>query len=108
MKPTLTAPRTKRLKLKYDKLLTILLQFCFQLQLAPLQQGGHRRHGKAVQVEPMKSMLKAPEAKRLKLKYDKLLSKFAFKFNLRHYATELMDLAKDKVRRCRLNRRNPI
>jgi len=39
---------------------------------------------RAVQVEPMKPMLKAP-GKRLKLTYDKLLSSFAFKFNLRRY-----------------------
>ena len=37
------------------------------------------------QVEPMKSKLKAPGTKRLKLKYDNLLSRFAFNFNLRHY-----------------------
>ena len=34
MRPTLKPPGTKRLKLKYDE---ILLQFCFQFQLAPLQ-----------------------------------------------------------------------
>jgi len=33
------APGFKRLKLEYDKLLSILLQFCFQLQLATLQLG---------------------------------------------------------------------
>jgi len=36
-----------------------------------------------VQVDPIKPMLKAPETKLLKLKYDTPLSKFAFKFNLR-------------------------
>jgi len=41
--------------------------------------------GEAVQVEPMESTLKAPGTKRLKLKYDNLLSSFAFKFNLRRY-----------------------
>jgi hypothetical protein len=41
--------------------------------------------GKAVQVEPMKSKLKPPGTKRLKLKCDTLLSSFAFKFNLRRY-----------------------
>ena len=41
--------------------------------------------GKAVQVDPIKPTLKAPGTKRLKLKYDKLLSSFAFNFNLRHY-----------------------
>ena len=40
---------------------------------------------KAVQVEPMKAMLKAPGTKRLKLTHDKLLSSFAFNFNLRRY-----------------------
>jgi len=33
MKPTLKAPGTKRLKVKYDKLLSILLQCCFQIDL---------------------------------------------------------------------------
>ena len=41
--------------------------------------------GKAVQVDPMKHMLKPPKTKRLKLKYDELLSNFAFNFNLRRY-----------------------
>jgi hypothetical protein len=41
--------------------------------------------GEAVQVELMKPKLKAPGTKRLKLKYDNLLSSIAFKFNLRHY-----------------------
>ena len=39
MKPTLKAPGTKRLKLKYDQRLSILLQFWFQFQLAPLHIG---------------------------------------------------------------------
>jgi hypothetical protein len=41
--------------------------------------------GGAVQVDPMKPMLKGPKAKRLKVKYYKLLSNFAFRFNLRRY-----------------------
>ena len=41
--------------------------------------------GKAVQVEPMKSMLKAPGTKRLKLKKYELLSNFGFNCNLRRY-----------------------
>ena len=41
--------------------------------------------GRAAQVEPLKSMLKAPGAKRLKLKHDKLLSNFGFDFNLHRY-----------------------
>jgi hypothetical protein len=36
----------------------------------------------------MKPVLKAPGTERLKQKYDELLSKFAFKFNLRRYGTE--------------------
>jgi len=39
IKPTLKAPGTKRLKLKYDKSLPNLLRFCFQIQLAPLHRG---------------------------------------------------------------------
>jgi hypothetical protein len=51
---------------------------------------GHQ--GRAVQVDPMKPALKAPGTKPLKLKYDELLSSFAFNFNLRRYikATELL------------------
>jgi superfamily II DNA or RNA helicase len=41
-----------------------------------------------VQLEPMKSMLKAPGVKRLKLKRNELLSSFTFKFNLRRYKEE--------------------
>ena len=46
-------------------------------------------HGWAVQVQVdlMKSTLKAPGTKRLKLKYDGPLSFFAFEFNLRCYTT---------------------
>ena len=44
-----------------------------------------RRLGRAVQVDPIKPMLKAPGTKRLKLKYNKLLSSFAFKINLRRF-----------------------
>jgi len=45
------------------------------------------KHGKAVQVEPIKSKLKPPGTERLKQKYDNLLSRFAFKYNLRRYST---------------------
>jgi hypothetical protein len=38
-----------------------------------------------VQVDPIKHTLKAPGNKCLTPKYDELLSKFAFKFNLRRY-----------------------
>jgi hypothetical protein len=39
----------------------------------------------AEQVDPIKPTLKAPVPQRLKLHYDKPLSTFAFKFNLRRY-----------------------
>jgi hypothetical protein len=39
----------------------------------------------AVQVDPIKPMLKAPGTERLKLEYHESLSKFAFNFNLRRY-----------------------
>jgi threonine aldolase len=39
IKPTLKAPGTQRLKLRYNKLLSSLPQSCFQFQLAPLQLG---------------------------------------------------------------------
>jgi len=42
--------------------------------------------GKAVHVDPMKPTLKGLETKRFKLKYDKLVSSFAFNFNLRRYS----------------------
>ena len=41
---------------------------------------GSHIHGKAVQVDPIKPTLKAPGTKRFKVKYDKLLSSFAFNF----------------------------
>jgi hypothetical protein len=44
--------------------------------------------GGAVQVDPMKPMLKLPGPMLLKLKCDKLLSTFAFKFNL-HRSTSV-------------------
>jgi hypothetical protein len=57
------------------------------MQPAALQQGdgGHQQLGRAVHVEPVKPMLKAPGTERLKLRSDELLSNLAFKFNLRHY-----------------------
>ena len=42
--------------------------------------------GEAVQIEPMQFVLKAPGTRRLKLKYDELLSTFAFESNSRHYS----------------------
>ena len=42
-----------------------------------------------MQVDPFKPTLKAPGSKRLKLKYVKLLSSFAFKFDSRRYIQNL-------------------
>ena len=42
-------------------------------------------HGRAVQVDPIRPVLKVPGTGRLKLKRDTLLSNYAFNFNLRRY-----------------------
>ena len=57
-------------------------------------------------------MLKPPGTKHLKLKCDELLSRFAFKFILCRYTTDLFprDKVSDadlKVGRCRLTLSNP-
>jgi hypothetical protein len=44
-----------------------------------------------VQVDPIKPTLKAPKTKRLKIKYDQLLSNFGIKFNLCRYNLERME-----------------
>jgi hypothetical protein len=44
----------------------------------------------AVQVDPMKPVLKASGTTRLKLKHGELLSSFAFISNLRRYNSELI------------------
>jgi len=104
MNPTLKATGTERLKLQYDKLLSISLQLCFQFQLAPLQLGvcsgrgaAHlvlclvgsgdpsHRHGRAVLFDPIKPTFKPPGCMLLKLRYDGPVSNFAFNFNLRRY-----------------------
>jgi len=41
-----------------------------------------------VQVDRLNPVLKVPGAKRLKLKYNEVVSTFAFKFDLRHYTKE--------------------
>jgi len=46
--------------------------------------------GRAVQVGPIKPTLKAPGTERLKPTYDRLLSNFAFKLNLRRYTLALV------------------
>jgi len=52
--------------------------------------------GRAVQVDPMKPMLKPPGIKQLKLKCDILLSTFAFKFNLRRHS-KVLEYRSEKV-----------
>jgi len=85
MKPTLSAPGTKRLKQNVIS----AVKFCLQLQLAPLHSAHaeparrragcgvatheHAFHGRAVQVDPIKPTLKAPGTNRLQLEYEKLL-----------------------------------
>ena len=44
-------------------------------------------HGEAVQADPIEPKLKAPGTNLLTLRYDELLSIFAFKVNLRRYTT---------------------
>jgi len=46
---------------------------------------GSDHPGGAVQIDTIKPMLKPPGTKRLKLNHNKVLSNFAFKFNLRRY-----------------------
>jgi hypothetical protein len=79
------------------------------LEVAGGDPGGHAvPRGRAVQVDPIKPTLKVPGAIRLKLKYDRLLSKFAFKCNLRRctvvFGMVLGPMAglNPKVGRCRL------
>ena len=54
-------------------------------QLALITGSSHLHLGEALQVDPIKPTLNAPGTNRLTLKYDKLLSSFAFNFNLRRY-----------------------
>ena len=48
-----------------------------------------------MQVEPIRSTLKAPGSERLKLECNDLLSSFAFKFSLRPYIAGLDDSVKN-------------
>jgi len=48
-----------------------------------------RRPSGAVQIDPVKAMLKPPGTKHSKLKYDILLSTFAFRFHLRRHTPGL-------------------
>jgi hypothetical protein len=63
-----------------------------------------------VQVDPVKPTLKPPVINRLKLRYDKLLPNFAYKFNLRRYnevvSCVFRALGATVVGRCRLTLSN--
>ena len=92
--PVLKAPTVSALEIQRDGLLSTV---CFQIKLVPLQQGRDQHHpqaavGRAVQVDPIKPILKPPGTKRLKLEYDGLLSNFAFNSNLRRYMLARLDV----------------
>jgi len=93
---------------------------CKPLEGGCLRSRGEGRvreaRGRAAQVDPIKPELKALGANILTLKYDEVLSKFAFNFILRRYSkvtkreaqdksaaeTTASELLKSKVGRCRL------
>jgi len=54
-------------------------------RLQPVRR--RQRHGRVVQIDPIKPKLKPPRYERLELRYDGPLSNAAFKFNLRCYTT---------------------
>jgi len=94
IQPTLKAPGIKRLKLLY---VGPLLKYGFKIKLRRyIQEDTTGRcselaeevaaQGWAVQVDPIKPMLKPPKTKRLKLQCDILLPTSAFKVNLRRYS----------------------
>ena len=60
-------------------------------------RGAAPHRGKAVQADPIKPKLKPPRTKLVKLKYDVLLSRFAFKFNLRRCIAEGCSMIRTKV-----------
>jgi len=81
MKPTLKPPKSQLLKLEHEKVLSNY-PFKFNIRryipcIAPAAADGTR--GRPVQVDPtIKTKLKPPGTKRLKLNYDILLSTSAF------------------------------
>jgi len=110
-KRTLKPPGTKRLRLQYDELVSSVA-FNFNMRryttgytttrgaagITRSRTSTRSRTGRAVQVKPMKPILKAPGTKRLKLKYGGLLSNFAFNFYLRRYTLDAREapLATDR------------
>ena len=91
-----------------------------ELGAARCEAGGAAAGGKAVQVHPIKLTMKAPGTERLKLEYDKLLSSFAFKTNMRRYRvvngavsahphpTPAGRVSYYQVTRCSLTLSNPV
>jgi hypothetical protein len=65
-------------------------KLCLQFEVAVVRdgdvQGGDVARGRAVQVDPIKPMLKPPGTQLLKLNCDVLLSTSALKFYLRRYS----------------------
>jgi hypothetical protein len=97
MKPVLKAPGSVDLKLRCPGPLSIIA-FNFNLRRYTMARRGGRHGGpalaallhdigSAVQVDPMKPMLKPPGTKHLKPECAMLLSTFAFNFNLRWYTS---------------------
>ena len=101
-KPTLKPPGTKRLTLKCDEPLSDL---AFKINLRRYNAAPHDnfrlwlssnptphfplvilQRGRVARVDPIKTTLKASGTKRLKLEHEKVLSSYAFKFNLRRYS----------------------
>jgi len=99
MKLKFNSPGTKRLKLMCDMRLS---KYAFKFNLRGYIKGVTRNKrdgewrvkckgrflGTAVQVDPMKPNLKSPGNKHLILQCDRLLSTFAFKFDLRRYTLD--------------------
>jgi len=114
VKPKLKPPGTTPWNLKYCELLSILLQFCFQMQPAPLRHGGggcagvqhrsaaHRWGVAGYQYQnPNRKRL---WFQRLKLKCDEKLSNVAFNANVRRYKSGVLTSTSSRppaVGRCR-------
>ena len=88
----LKAPGARRLILYHDYLLSSFA-FKFDSRRYTVAVDLFRYMAGRCRLTLFPPTLKAPGTKRLKLKYDAPLSKFAFKFNLRRYNTESFQAA---------------